>query len=92
APEVVHGAFSFLSNVGTHEITHIEQDGLMISRLADKLGLGEKLSADEMKKLASLVKAEAGEEPTLSQLERVVKIRGGKPLTGGAVERADGLL
>lgn len=92
APEVVHGAFSFLSNVGTHEITHIEQDGLMISRLADKLGLGEKLSADEMKKLASLVKAEAGEEPTLSQLERVMKIRGGKPLTGGAVERADGLL
>lgn len=77
-----------------HEFVHLEQDTLMIRRLADKLGIGKTFSEDGKQQEALL---KLYEEKVKSPLDpefakQVLQTRDGRPLSPLEVVRADHLL
>lgn len=81
-----------LANLATHELAHIEQENLMLRRLADKLGIGEKANAEQLVALKEQFEAHLTTAPNDAWVEAVLQRRGGKPLAAHETARADNLL
>ncbi|MDZ4835829.1 MAG: dual specificity protein phosphatase family protein [Candidatus Melainabacteria bacterium] len=77
-----------------HELVHLEQDTLMIRRLADQLGIGKTFSEDGKQQEALLKQYAEKVQSTLDPefARKVLKTRDGRPLTTSEGQRADQLL
>ncbi len=75
-----------------HELTHFEQDVLVIRRMADGLGIGKKANPEQLDQLAKAYDVLTGDAPSRGFLQNVLENRAGKPLSSQQIARADELL
>ncbi|MBC7996883.1 MAG: hypothetical protein IAF58_03005, partial [Leptolyngbya sp.] len=76
-----------------HEVSHVEQDNLVVRRLADELKIGKTASPAEIDALRDLyAKRQKTERGRSSFFEEVLKVRDGQPLNETQAARADALI
>jgi hypothetical protein len=71
-----------------HELTHSEQDGLVVAWAADRIGVGKTATSDQITEMTSLLKEHAGFAPGPERMHKVLAQRDGTPLTAEQSQRA----
>lgn len=89
---LIFGRKSKIADFVGHEVTHVEQETIMLRRLADRLGVGVEASAPQMSTLRADFTGHTGKAPSDAFLTDVLAIRKGQPLSKPQTDRAEALL
>lgn len=82
---------NFIATVA-HEFTHLEQDYLAICRLADFLEIGSSVEAAALDRLCELINVNRAIVPSNELVERFLRHRNGRRLSGAKKARAEAIL